>query len=255
MKKGTLRQILVIVATLATLVVNTLASTLPLAGKDTGQISDQFQVFFVPAGYVFSIWGLIYLALIAYTVYQALPKQRDNATLNRVGTLYVASALANIAWLFTWHYEVFPLTILFMLALLATLIWIYLVLGTGRTATNAATRWLVRVPFSIYLGWITVATVANATSLFNYWGWGNGYDTASAIWAAVMLVVATVVAVLMSLRHGDVAYVAVIVWAFIGIAVKHSGTALVAVTAWVMAAVAAASLVVGVPRARKRMSG
>ena len=111
MKKGTLRQILVIVATVATIIVNVLASTLPLGGKDTGEISDQFQVFFVPAGYVFSIWGLIYLALIAYTVYQALPKQRDNPRLDRVGFLYVGSCLANIVWLFFWHYEVFVLTI------------------------------------------------------------------------------------------------------------------------------------------------
>jgi hypothetical protein len=255
MKKATLRQVLVIVATLATIVVNILASTLPLGGKDTGEISDQFQVFFVPAGYVFSIWGLIYLGLIAYTVYQALPGQRDSATLDRVGFLYVGSALANIIWLFAWHYEVFPLTIVFMVALLVLLISVYLTLGTGRTAAGTAVRWLVRVPFSIYLGWITVATVANATSLFSFWGWGNGYDTASAVWAAIMLVVATAIAVLMSLRHGDIAYVAVIVWAFAGIAVKHSGNTLVATAAWAMAAVAAVSLVVGVPRARKRLSG
>jgi len=255
MKKGTLRQILVIVATLATIIVNVLASTLPLGGKNTGEISDQFQVFFVPAGYVFSIWGLIYLGLIAYTVYQALPGQRYDAKLDHIGFLYTGSALANIVWLFTWHYEVFPLTILFMLALLALLIAIYLALGIGRTAASTAVRWLVRVPFSIYLGWITVATVANATSLFNYWGWGNGYDRASAVWAAIMLVVATAIAVLMSLRHGDIAYIAVIVWAFAGIAVKHNGNALVATTAWAMAAVAAVSLIVGVPRARKRTSG
>jgi hypothetical protein len=255
MKKGTLRQILVIVATLATIIVNVLASTLPLGGKNTGEISDQFQVFFVPAGYVFSIWGLIYLGLIAYTIFQALPAQRDNAALERVGWLYIGSCLANIIWLFTWHYEVFPLTILFMLALLVLLIAIYLTLGTGRTKTSTGMRWCVRVPFSIYLGWITVATVANATSLFNYLGWGNGYDPASAVWAAIMLGVATVIAVLMSLRHGDIAYIAVIVWAFAGIAVKHSGNALVATTAWAMAAVAAVSLVVGAPRARKRMSG
>ena len=253
MKKGNLNQILVVVATLATLVVNTLASTLPLNGKNTGEISDQFQVFFVPAGYVFSIWGLIYLGLIGYTIYQALPKQRDNAILARIAPVYILSAAANILWLFFWHYERFSLTIVFMLALLVSLIKVYLVLGTGRTGSGTAQRWLVRVPFSIYLGWITVATVANATSLFNSWGWGNGLDTAAAVWAAIMLVVATTIAVLMSLRHGDMAYVAVIAWAFAGIAVKHSGTALVATTAWVMAAVAAASLIVGVPRARKRM--
>jgi hypothetical protein len=253
MKKGTLRQISVVVATLGTLAVNTLANTLPLNGQDQATISDSFEVFFVPAGYVFSIWGLIYLALIAYTIYQALPAQRDDALLNRVGWLYIGTGIANCAWLFVWHYLLFALSLIVMLALLALLITIYLALGTGRTGTDTAQRWLVRVPFSIYLGWITVATVANATSLFNYWGWGNGLDAASAVWAAVMLVVATVIAVLISLRHGDVAYIAVIVWAFAGIAVKHSGTVLVAATAWAMAAIAALSLIIGVPRARKRI--
>jgi len=253
MKKGTLRQILVIVATVATLVVNTLANTLPFNGQDQATISDSFEVFFVPAGYVFSIWGLIYLVLIVYTVYQALPAQRDNALLDRVGWLYIGTGIANCAWLFVWHYLLFALSLIVMLAFLVLLIAIYVTLGTGRTRAGTAQRWLVRVPFSIYLGWITVATVANATALFNYWGWGNGLDPASAAWAAVMLVVAAAIAVLMSLRHGDIAYVAVIVWAFAGIAVKHSENALVATTAWVMAAIAALSLIVGVPRARKRM--
>jgi hypothetical protein len=214
-----------------------------------------FEVFFVPAGYVFAIWGLIYLGLLAYTIYQALPRQRDNATLDRVGWLYVVTCVANSIWLVLWHYQIYWATVIFMLALLIPLIVIYLALGTGRTPTSAGERWCVRVPFSIYLGWITVATVANFTTLLSDLGWGNGYDTTSAVWAAIMLVVATIVAVLISVRHGDVAYIAVIVWAFVGIAVKHGGNALVAGTAWAMAAVAALSLVVGVPRARKRLSG
>ena len=251
MKKGTLRQILVIAATIVTVVINFLSAFLPLNGQDPGDISDMFEVFFVPAGYVFSIWGIIYLGLLAYTVYQALPAQRDSALLNRVGWLYIGTCAANSIWLFMWHYLVFSASIVFMVALLVLLILIYLALGTGRTKVGAAMRWCVRVPFSIYLGWITVA---NATSLFNYWGWGNGLDTAAAIWAVIMLAVATVLAVLMSLRHGDIAYVAVIVWAFVGIAVKHSGNALVATAAYVLAAVAALSLIVGVPRARKRMN-
>jgi hypothetical protein len=208
----------------------------------------------VPAGYVFAIWGIIYLGLIAYTVYQALPAQRDDARLDRVGWLYIWACAANSLWLIVWHYLIFWASILFMLALLISLILIYLALGTGRTPTGRAERWAVRVPFSIYLGWITVATVANATSLFNYWGWGNGLDTAAAIWAVIMLVVATALAVLMSVRHGDVAYVAVIVWAFVGIAVKHGGNALVATAAYLLAAIAALSLIVGAPRARTRMS-
>jgi hypothetical protein len=252
MKKDTVRQILVIVATVATIVVNALASTLPLNNLTTGEISDRFQVYFVPAGYVFSIWGLIYLWLIAYSIYQALPAQRENPRLRRTGYLYVLSALANMAWLFLWHYELFLLTIVVMLALLGLLIAIYLRLGTGQAGASAGETWAVRVAFSIYLGWITVATVANATSLLDYLGWG-GWGIAPAAWAVIMLVAATAIAAAMSLTRGDIAYIAVIVWAFAGIALKHAGTPLVAITAWVMAAIAALTLAVGVPRVRRKL--
>jgi hypothetical protein len=251
MKKDTVRQILVIVATVATIVMNVLASSLPLNGLTTGEISDRFEVYFVPAGYVFSIWGVIYLWLIAYSVYQALPAQRENPRLRRTGYLYVGSAVANVAWLFLWHYELFRLTLPVMLALLGLLIAIYLRLGTGRTRVGAGERWAVRVAFSIYLGWITVATVANATSLLDFLGWG-GWGIAPEAWAVIMLLAATVIAAVMSLTRGDIAYIAVIVWAFIGIALKHAGTPLVSITAWAMAAVAALTLVVGVPRVRGR---
>ena len=252
MNKDRVRQVLVIVATVATVALNIVASSLPLNGQTTGEISDRFEVYFVPAGYVFSIWGLIYLWLAAYSVYQALPAQRENPRLRGIGYLYVGSAVANVAWLFLWHYERFPLTIVAMLALLGLLIAIYLRLGTGRTRVGAGETWAVRVAFSIYLGWITVATVANATSLLDFLGWG-GWGLAPEAWAVIMLVAATAIALGVSLTRGDVAYMAVIVWAFIGIALKHAATPLVSVTAWVVAAIAALSLVVGVPRTRRKL--
>ena len=90
---------------------NGLANALPLNGQTTAAVSDSFPVYFVPAGYVFAIWGVIYLALIAYTIFQALPAQRANPTLRRIGWLYILSAAANSAWIFFWHYELFPLTV------------------------------------------------------------------------------------------------------------------------------------------------
>jgi len=252
-KKDTVRQILVIVATIATIVVNGLATSLPLNGLTTGEISDRFQVYFVPAGYVFSIWGLIYLWLIAYSVYQALPAQRENPRLRSTGYLYVLSAVANMAWIFLWHYEVFPLTLVVMLVLLGSLIAIYLRLGIGQTPVSGAEKWLVRVAFSVYLGWITVATVANATSLLDYLGWG-GWGIAPEIWAVIMLVAAAAIAAAVSFTRGDIAYVAVIVWAFAGIALKHAATPLVATTAWIMAALVALTLLLGVPRSRRRLA-
>jgi hypothetical protein len=250
MKRDTLRQVVNALAVVATIALNGLANALPLNGLTTGEISDRFQVYFVPAGYVFSIWGLIYLALIAFAVYQALPAQRENPRLRRVGYLFALSCLANVAWLFLWHYEVFPLTLVAMVVLLLSLIGIYLRLGIGRTQVSAAERWLVRVPFSIYLGWVTVATVANATSLLDYLQW-NGWGVSPETWAVIMLVVGAGIASVVGLTRGDVAYMLVIVWAFAGIAVKHAATPVVATAAWVTAALVVVMLVVGALRHRK----
>jgi benzodiazapine receptor len=245
MRKDSFRQLVVVLAVVATVVLNGLANALPLNGQTTGEISDRFQVYFVPAGYVFSIWGLIYLALAAYAVYQALPAQRENPRLGRIGYLFVLSCLANVAWLFLWHYERFVWTVIAMLGLLLSLIAIYLRLGIGRTQVSPAERWLVHVPFSIYLGWVTVATVANITSLLDYLNWG-GWGIQPAVWAVIMLIVGAAIASAVGLTRGDVAYMLVIVWAFVGIAVKHASTPLVATAAWATTGIVVVMLVVSV---------
>jgi hypothetical protein len=230
--KDTLRQITVIVTILVTLVVNILANALPLNGLNTGQISDRFQVYFVPAGYVFSIWGLIYLGLIAFAVFQALPSQRQNPRLRATGWWISLGGLANSAWIFLWHYEQFPLTIIAMLVLLATLIVTYLRLGIGQTTVSMAETWAARLPFSIYLGWITVATVANVTSLLDYLKWDR-FGIAPEIWMGIILAAVLVIAVLMNFTRRDVAYALVILWALAGISVKHAAVAAVAVPTWI----------------------
>jgi hypothetical protein len=251
--KKVLRQWVNVLAVIATIVVNGLANALPLNGQTTGEISDRFQVYFVPAGYVFSIWGVIYLALIGFAIYQVLPAQRENPRLNRVGYLFAASCLANIAWLFLWHYQRFELTLVAMTALLCLLMVIYLLLRIGRTAVPAAERWLVHVPFSIYLGWITVATVANVTSLLDYLNWG-GWGISPEAWAVIMLVVAGAIAAAVSFTRGDVAYMLVILWAFAGIGIKQEGTAGVAGAAWVMTALMGLALIAGAVLQRRRKS-
>jgi hypothetical protein len=250
MKRDTLRQVVNALALVATVAINGLANALPLNGRTTGEISDRFQVYFTPASYVFSIWGLIYLGLTAFAVYQALPAQRENPRLRRVGYLFALSCLANVVWLFLWHYEIFPLTLVAMVALLLSLIGVYLRLEIGRTRVSAAERWLARVPFSIYLGWITVATVANATSLLDYLGW-SGWGVSPEAWTVIMLVVGAGIASAVGLTRGDVAYMLVIVWAFAGIAVKHAATPVVATAAWVTAALVVVMLVVSALRQRR----
>src|SRR4030043_2288064 len=136
-----LRQVINIFAVIATIVVNGLANAMPLNNQTTGEISNRFQFYFVPAGYVFSIWGLIYLGLIAFAIFQALPSQRENPRLRASGWWIALGGLANIAWIFLWHYEQFPLTLIAMLVLLGTLILTYLRLGIGRSSVSKAETW------------------------------------------------------------------------------------------------------------------
>jgi hypothetical protein len=244
MTRDILRQVVVVIAVMATLVMNGLANALPLNGVTTGEVSAGFQVYFVPAGYVFSIWGLIYVGLVLYAIYQALPAQRDNPRLHATSYLFALSCLANITWLFLWHYEYFVLTLVAMVALLLLLIAIYLRLGIGRTAVSTAERWLVQLPFSIYLGWISVATIANVTSVLDYLNWG-GWGLSPEIWTVIMLLVGVGLVLAMALTRGDVAYGLVIIWAFAGIAVKHGGTPFVASAAWIAVGLVVLVLVIG----------
>ncbi|MCJ7550102.1 MAG: tryptophan-rich sensory protein [Anaerolineae bacterium] len=243
-----------VVVTLGVIIVNGLATMLPLNGLDTGEISDRFDIYFVPAGYVFSIWGLIYLGLLAFTVYQALPSQRDNVHIQRIGLLYTLSGVANMVWLFLWHYEVFSLTIFAMLAILGSLIAIFLSLWSGRTELTLADRWAIMIPFSVYLGWISVATVANATQLLYYLNWG-GWGISAEVWAAIMLVVAAGIAIVMALRYGSLPYAAVFVWAYAGIAIKHSDVAAVMLPAAMLAGIIGLAGMAGVPLSKSRRLG
>jgi translocator protein len=236
-----LRQIVIPLATLATLVANGLANALPLNGQTTGEISDRFPVLFTPAGYVFSIWGLIYVGLIAFSIYQALPAQRQDQRLRRIGFLFVLGSAANIAWIVLWHYERFPATLAAMLVLLGSLLGIYLRLEIGRAPAGRAERALAWAPFSLYLGWVTVATVANVSVVLVEAGW-DGLGLAPAVWTVAVLAVALAIGAGVSLRRGDAIFPLVLTWAFAGIAVRQQGGEALVAWAALAGAVAAAAL-------------
>jgi hypothetical protein len=232
MNKDTLRQLANALSVLLALTVNILASTLPLNGQNTGEISDRFLVYFVPAGYVFAIWGLIYIGWIAFTIYQFQPAQKENLRMRGLGYLFALSGIFNAAWLVCWHYNLFGLSVLVMLTLLGLLIASYLKLNVGRTSVSTAEKWSVDIPFSVYLGWISVATVANVTDWLYLVNW-NGFGIAPQVWAVIMLVVASVLGLLMTVTRRDSGYVFVLVWSFAGIAAKQSAEPLVANSAWI----------------------
>ncbi|MGC8827172.1 MAG: tryptophan-rich sensory protein, partial [Anaerolineae bacterium] len=165
---------------------------------------------------------------------------------------FILSNLANAGWLFLWHYQQFLWTILAMAILLVSLIVIYLLLARDGERVPPAERWLARLPFSIYLGWISVATIANASDVLYYINKWNGWGIAPAVWAVIMLVIAACLAWAMAVTRGDWAYGLVIIWAFVGIAVKQAAVPLVANTALILAGACAAVVVLG-PILRSRL--
>jgi hypothetical protein len=227
MKKISISQIITILITLLTITVNGLANALPLNGQGTGEISDRFDIYFVPAGYVFSIWGLIYLGLVTFTIYQALPAQKDNPLLKRIYPAYWIGNLANAVWIFLWHYEIFSLTLVAMLTILVSLLYIYIQISKAKPELVNVQKWFVKLPVSIYLGWISVATIANVSQVLFFFDWG-GWGITPAVWAVILLAVATVLGLLMQWRENNISYVLVLVWAFIGINNSQADTALVA---------------------------
>lgn len=219
--KNTLRQISVVVVILITITINILANAIPINGMNTGRISDTFHVNFVPAGYVFAIWGLIYIGMLAYAVYQALPAQKDNLRLQATGWWVVLSGFANSMWIFLWQYEKFVGTLAAMLVLLASLVVVYLRLDIGQMKVSTGETWAVRMPLSVYLGWITVATVANITNVLDYLKW-NAFGIVAQTWFLVILVAVLAISTLVSLTRRDVAFILVILWALVGIGFKFS---------------------------------
>lgn len=234
-------RILNLLTLLLTITVNGLANALPINNRETGEISDSFNALFTPAGYVFAIWGVIYLALGVFAVWQLLPAQRDNQRLDRIGPWFIIANLANGAWIFAWHYLQFTLSLIIMVVLLIALLVIYTRLQIGVKPVSPKERWFVDTPFGIYLGWISVATIANVSSVLIDLGW-NGFGISAEIWTVIMIVIAVVLGILMTWRRQEIAYPLVLVWAIFGINQNMVGGALVHTTALIAAIVLLAAV-------------
>lgn len=240
------RQALNVGGYLLVITVNTLANALPINGITSGAVSDMFPTWVTPAGYVFAIWGLIYALLGVFVVYQALPRHRDDARLERLGGAFALSCVWNVTWLLAWHNLQIELAWALIVALLMTLIVCYERLG-GPDTSRA--EWVaVRLPFSVYLGWVTVATVANTAILFL----DLGFD-GDPWWGAVALLAATGIALAMLMRRQDVPFALVAIWALVGIAVAQGDRSdVIAVAATSLAALLAVAIGVQLASARRQ---
>jgi hypothetical protein len=206
--------------------VNGMANALPINGQNTGQVSDAYPNLFAPAGLTFSIWGVIYLLLALYTIYQLgwISPESSKARgplLQKVGWLFSLTSIANGAWIFAWHYHVQWLSLLLIVTILVLLIQINWILQ--KESFTLRELWMIRIPFGVYFGWITVATIANVTTLLVSMGW-NGFGFSEVAWTVIILIVGSVIGLLTLRRNRNVAYGIVLIWAYGGILLKHASS-------------------------------
>lgn len=215
---------LALVAFVVMLVVNGIAgSTTLLGGHDTAAVSDGQPNLFAPAGFTFAIWGVIYLLLVVFMVRAFggfCPEKPaiDTKSLQQVIALFGLSSVLNALWLFAWQFEQFALSVVLMIGLLATLAKLWRALLPFKFGVR---EWvMIRLPFSVYFGWITIATIANVTTWLVSIGW-NGWGLSEGTWMVATLIVGALIVIVTALRGHDVPYILVAVWAYAGILSKH----------------------------------
>jgi hypothetical protein len=233
---------------LGVIIVNSLANILPINGKYTGDISDSYTNLFTPAGLTFSVWGVIYVLLAVFSIYQLYLAfkggDRGNAILSRIGIWFLISCAANIGWIFAWHYDMIGYSLLIMFVLLISLIILYLRLQVGKNNADNAEKFMAYLPFSIYLGWITIATIANVTVFLVDIGWG-AFGLRDQFWTILVIAVGVVITLCFIFMRKDIFYGLVVDWALIGILIKRMSDDSAA-DQWVFAAAIAAVAVVSI---------
>ncbi|WP_239253961.1 tryptophan-rich sensory protein [Listeria ilorinensis] len=208
--------------------INAFANILPLNGMTTGDISNQFPVLFTPSGYVFTIWSLIYLALLIWLI--AITIQRQRLT-RPIASCFITTNLLNSLWIIVWHFEWVGTSILVMVLLLIMLMLFY---RAERQMAQNSYIWIA--PLSLYIGWITVALLANISYFFHAIGQPNFLGIGEVIWALFFLFLGFCLGLFVRYQKKDILYPLVIVWAFVGIFVRDQATSeIVAVSALVLA--------------------
>jgi hypothetical protein len=224
-----------LLAIVATLIVNTLSNIFPPGGLNVGAIANTLlkDVLILPANYAFAIWGLIYVGLVAYGLYQLRPSQRRDPVIRQVNILLIVACLAQVAWIYLFTLRQFWWSVLAMLAILLPLIGAYLQLRAGEERVSRDRKWLARIPFSVYLAWISVATIVNVACALYSSGW-TGWGLNPIAWTVMMLVIGAIVAGLVVWQQRDRAFGLVFIWAYLAIAVRQSAISAIWSTAVVL---------------------
>lgn len=236
------KQIVTLLVTFAGILAPSFGAFSP-GGSSTGEVSGQYfrDVFIVPADYAFAIWAPIYLGFLAFAVVQALPAQRDNPRFAATRLWLAGTALLNAAWITIFDNLLFGLSVVVIVLMLVVALVMHRTMGIGRVKVDGVERF-VRFPFSLYAGWLTVATIVNVAGVLAVSGW-DGFGLPYPVWGVVMLLVAAAIVLTTRFRWHDPVYGGVLVWACVGIVVARSDVPLVAGAAGVIALVVAATLV------------
>lgn len=212
-----------LVAFAIVILLNFLSNALPINGQTMPEISAKYPSLFTPAGFTFAIWGAIYLGLLVFVIWQALPAQRASDKVARLSTWFQINCLMNAVWIVVWHYDLLALSLLVMFVILATLILIYRTLIAAIDTAPFTEHLVLYLPFSLYAGWITLATIANASVLQTSNGWDYVWLTAVQ-WTLLKLAVAGAIGARMVLKYRDPVFGAVVIWGAYGISVMQSAT-------------------------------
>lgn len=203
---------------------NALANILPINNITTGAVSNSYPNLFAPSPVTFSIWGLIYSLLLLHTLYQlGLFRNKDKKgnvdLLKQIGSLFSLTSIINTVWIFAWHYKQIGLTVVLMVCLLTGLILIANKIRLRKLSFKEVI--LVKIPFSVYFGWITVATIANVTTFLVSINW-NGFGISDSVWTIIILAVGAFIGIVRSIYDKSLAYILVFIWAYYGIYLKHT---------------------------------
>lgn len=217
--------ILNLVAYIVTIGINWLANSLPIGGVNTGEVSDYYPNLFAPAGVTFAIWGLIYILLLFFSTYQLIiafkGDREDKEVVDKIGILFIISCIANITWIFAWHNIKILLSLVIILIILVSLIGIYENLNIGKSKCSKKIKYMVHMPFSIYLGWICIATIANVTTWLVSIKW-SGWGISSEIWTIAVIIVGILLGLIYIFKKDDIFFGLVIDWSLLGIYIKRT---------------------------------
>lgn len=225
--KERLLQIVAVLSFAIVIGVNYLAAAGILNNTDTGAISDRYTNQLTPAGYAFAIWSLIYLGIAGYVIYQSLPSNGKNPVVSATRTPFIISCAANASWLFAWHYNLIPLSLVLMAVLFLSLAFLNLKVAA---ITGGPELVLVKAPFNLYFGWVTLATILNVTITLIYLG-AEPFSTMGSIASASLILLAAIIGIFVRFSLSAFLYPIALAWGITAIAVKQSGNTPVVVAA------------------------